>query len=181
MIDWKVVEDTFFAWALALSNYAANKIIWKSQNGSDPGGDYITLSLSDMITVGQDCLINDYDPMRPAGQEYRTRVEGDRDFAIIIETYTDSTVNDVSGRAVCAHMQTRAQLPGMRAILDGAGISQWDAGTITYLPAIKEVEFKGRGVLTIRMYVRDQAEEFGTWIEKVEMVDTATGDVIEIP
>lgn len=180
MINYRVIQDAIRNWALYISGLADDRIYWKSQNGNRIIPDHIVISLGEIIPLGIDALTDSTDLGRPAGQEVQLQTEGDRDFGVRLEMSTSATASELDARSVLAGMQTRAGLPSARQILLDAEISPYDEGQITYLPAIDEALFQGRGVWDLRMYVRDSATENTGYIAKVIAVDNATGDVIEI-
>lgn len=179
--DWKAIEDALRAWVLTASGFSDQSVLFGYQNDNVPDDDYITITLGGLIQLGQDHLSSTTDLMRPAGQEVEILVCGDREFSVAVEVFTTRVTGQTAGRATAAKIQTALKLPGIRGALNAAGISPFDHGDVQWLPAIDSVTFQGRAILTARCYIRDDASELTGYIERAEVLDMTTGDVIEIP
>lgn len=180
MINYDLVEQTIHAWAVALSGYSAAQVIWRDQDGNAPTGNYLTLHTGDQVQIGLDAITSTTNIAAPAGEEVTITVAGDREIIVTVECYTAATVGAAGARAILAGMLTKSSLPSMRDILALAGLSHFDQGKPSYVPAVKEINFQGRGVWESRMYARDTASEKTTYIERAEITDTVTGDVIVV-
>lgn len=181
MVSWTDIEDALRAWVLAASGYTDQLVLFGYQNDNAPNEDYATISLGGQTQIGHDCLTSDYDAMRPAGQEIELKVAGEREFSVTVEFYTTAVTGQATGRALASKVQTALRLPSIRAALNDAGISPFDHGDIQWLPAVESTRFVGRAILTIRCYIRDDLAERTGYIDKVEVLDIDTGDVIQIP
>lgn len=186
-IDWKAIEDAVRAAVLAASGFADGFVIWRSEDGNQPNGNYIDLSLMGNLGVGIDCQLNNTDLLRPAGEEIELRVEGDREFGVSIECFTRATTEqlaETTARSVLSKVQTRLKLPSIRGALLAAHLSLFDVGPVQWLPAVgvmrDDTKFQGRGVLELRFYTRDDASEYTGYIKTVQVLDEATGRVITI-
>jgi hypothetical protein len=179
--DWKAIEDALRAWVLTTSGYADQRVLFGYQNDNAPQDDYITITLGGLLQLGQDCLISSTDLLRPPGQEIKLQVSGDREFSVTVEAFTTAVTGQATARALMSRVQTALKLSSIRGALLLAGISPFDHGDVQWLPAVYRTTFEGRAILTIRCYIRDDVAEFAGYIDKVEILDTGTGDVIEIP
>lgn len=179
--DWRGAEDAIRQWLLKSSGYSDQNVIHLNDNGNRPVGDYIAFALGNLIPIGHDELSTITDVNGTPGEETTVTVSGQRESNVQIQAFSGERNADSSARAVLSRVQTQVSLPGIRAMLAAAGVVVFDRGTIDYLPAIRNIGFEGRGILNVRIYCGDSAIEKTTYIERVELVDTDTSNVIHIP
>lgn len=179
-VDYRSVEDAVRLALVRATEYDDALVIHENEDGNAPDEDYATFFLTGLVKLGQDAVTTSYDATRPAGEEIRVKVSGDREFGVRVSAFTEKTNAESSARSVLGKVQTRLALPSIRKILNDAGVSVFDFGDVNYVPQIGSTEFMGRGVLDLRCYLRDDASEYTGYIEKATAVDTDTGRVIVI-
>lgn len=167
-MNFTTIENALRAWVVAASGYPEGRVIWADQNGPRPTGDVITMQLRDIVTLGAaDEIIETTDLGRPAGQEVEVKAEGMREFACLLQCYTEATNGDSSGRAVLTRVQTHLGLPTVGDALKAAGVSVHDRGTVQYVPGIANTNFEGRATLEVQCNGSDAAVEYVGYIATV--------------
>ena len=176
--NWQAGEDAIRRWLLIGSGYPDQNVIHLNDNANRPSTDYVGFALGDLVPLGSDAVTTTYDPAQPNGSQIEIKVEGERVSTLTIQAFTTARNASSSARAVMAKIMTAVGLPSVRAALHGAGLVIFQHGQVAYLPAILNTGFEGRAVMTCTLRCMDDIAERTTWIETVEMVDEATGNVI---
>lgn len=180
----KALEDAIRQWVLVGSSYGAQRVLWKFHNDNAPDADYIAIALGELTSIGIDQKSWATDLGRPIGTEIEQKFSGDREFPVTVEAFTGKTTSDMAestARAVLRRVQNALNLSSVKELFYMAGLSCFENGSISWLPAIKLSDFQGRAILTVRFYIHDDISEFVGYIDKVELLDKSTGDVIHIP
>jgi hypothetical protein len=184
---WDTIEAAIQNWVVAGSGYASGKVIWANQNGVQPGLNFITMSLGDILPVGGP------DPgyyltnlSRPAGQEVEEHVSGLRSFGVTLEVTTSATTGTAASRAILSRVQTSLGLESVRSSLALAGATPFDLGTVRSLPVLLGPAWAGRAVLEVRFYTREEMSAYHPYIDDVDIEsfmgppDSGTRDDIDI-
>ena len=169
--NWSAVEDALSAYVVAATGLDAAHVLWAEQTGDRPTGLIAELRSGPLSVVGTgDELDHEFDGARPAGQELEMQVLGLREFALQIQCYAPkATLGDASGFALAVRCQTALGLPSVRDALFDAGLAPFDVQPAQNVTALLNNRFEGRGLLTVRFYLSDNASELTTYIESVEL------------
>lgn len=185
--DWSAIEKALWDWVKAGSALADGSIIWAHQDGPIPATPYILLAFGEMLPLGafDEVVTSDADDPEP-GADLNLTVRGQREFAVKLEAFTGDVVGTSSPRALLSVVQAALALPSIGDIFQTAGISMFERGTITYVPAIRRAAFEARAHLEVRFYCTEEISELSTWIETVTATsylgppDEGTTDEIDI-
>lgn len=179
--DWVAVERAIYTWVKDASGLVADCVIWSHQNGKRPKGQHV------QITFGADTPVGSvpenrtsYDAGADAGEEITIAVVEVRAITIGVQVYAGAQNGNASARAIASKIQNALNLPAAHAALNAAGLAPFDRGTIQSVPEVLDTGFEPRAVFQARFYLGDGAEEKTTFIEKVVVQDTVTGDIFTV-
>lgn len=169
------------AWAAA-AQLDPRMVVWAWQNTPQPATPYVKLSMPSIETLGIDWITRTFDASRPAGQEYKIEVSGNREVPIEMQVFTDSTADGLSAQFLAEQIKTSLQLPTIRAILTRLGISPFDPQRINYVPTVVGANFRGRATCTIRCYMPAQSvAEYIGYIQTINGSITSSGGASPTP
>lgn len=166
-MDWNAVEDALQAWVRSSTGLSDSQVIWSSQTGPRPAGAFITLHVSGLVAVGVvDEVRDDFDALRPEGEEVHFEVTGTRELSVSLQAFGE--VLSASGaRGLLSRLQTGLVLPTVRETLALAGLTPFDVGAVSDVPALVGTRFEGRAAMTVRFYARDTLTEAVGYIDTV--------------
>lgn len=151
---WDDIERAVQRAVCLASKLDPNQVIWAHQNTAEPAGDHIVLSFGGETVVGQDRVESIFDPSRPRGQEFRQVVRGMREVPLELQAFTSATTGERSARRLLELVRARLQLESIRAPLNRAGCTPFDASAaVGWVPDIPGAVFRGRATHVIRCYV----------------------------
>ena len=182
------VEDAIHAALSLASGLPATQVVWSDQDGPKPQGTMLTLRMGNSSVIGAfDEVRHTYDETRlpgddGVGREIEHRAYGIREFTLSVQAFTDKTVAPTVARDLLEHIQAALVLPGASGLLDAAGVSIFDFGSVLNISSVSGTAFEGRALLDMRCYRIVEAAEFGTWIGSVETENhIAVGTPQDIP
>lgn len=158
-------EDALYAWLVAATGLAADRVVWAHQPVTERPSAYVTLRLLGLATVGHDGLTHSYDAGADAGEEITIETEGRRVLSVSVQAYSDATTGPTAAWAMLAKAQAALSLPGRRAALLAAGLASFGDASTLDLSAIRETRFQSRASLTIQFHAVDSATEKTTFVE----------------
>lgn len=173
--DFDAIENAIRAWVIAATGLATEKVIRGYQNGPRPSAPFAEVIVGDLIPVGAaDAQDESYDPDAAAGAEITQTSRGVREMTATVRVFTVSAVGASSARALLGRLPTSLGLQAIRDILHVAGLTCFDPGTVTHVPAILDTKWEGRATLTARFYTELTASTTTGYISSVELTDTST-------
>lgn len=153
-MSWQAIEDAIQVAIAAAAGVPSDRVIWEYQNSNQPLLDYIAIALGGVLAeVGQDGLETSTDLARPAGQEIAIDVIGVREAQLQVVAFSTATVGDGAARAIAEKVRTSLRLPSIRDALAAVGVSVFDHGSVSYVPEIVAIGFRGRSTLDMRCYL----------------------------
>lgn len=173
-IAWANVEDALRSWVMATSGLGAGQVIFHSQKGPRPSGQFIAIELGDLVPVGRDAITRDYDAGRDPGEEIANRATGLRELGVTIHAIGGGTVGDGTVRQLTSQVVTGVRAPTSRDALRAVGLAPYHQGAVRWVPAVLDTVFEGRAVAEVRFYTSEEYVEYGTYIETVEGTGTVT-------
>jgi hypothetical protein len=150
---WEDIENYIHSALVLATGFGTDQVIWKHQNYNAPETNYATISLGDVISIGQDITVSTTNTSRPQGQEIEQSVFGFREVPLEIEVFSDAVTGSSGARAVLERARTSLRLPSIKYGLRKGGIAPFDIGTVGFIPEIYNAGFRGRAVCTVRCYV----------------------------
>jgi hypothetical protein len=179
MPTWPEVRTALQDAVVTASGLAGGKVIWAGQDGNAPSLPYVTLSITSVLTVGQDSIRDDTDLSRPAGQEVELEVLGVRELALSIVAFTAAPVASTGvqdAAALADKIRSRLTFESVRLALCAKSISIFDLGPVQPLPILVANSHRGRASLDVRCYVSIPGEA-GELSEYVSYIDTVNGEI----
>lgn len=171
--------DAIQAAIVTVSGFNTARVLWKFQNADAPALDYCALSLGVATEVGQDFIVEDYSALRSPGSEFRETVTGTREISLQCEVFSAATVSSVSAAdamETAENIRTGLRLTAVRAALATVGVVPFDRPSVTYIPDVVSVGFRGRALVTVRCYMPAPAVVAYTgYIATVEGTITVSG------
>lgn len=174
---WKEIEATIQQVVEAAADLLPT--IWRYQDGSQPGPDYVGLSLGALITEGVDWVNERYDSTRGDHVQIVEEVGGVREVALQIEAWSSATVETLQAAAaqsVVDKIVTRLRLPTARSKLRSVGFVPFDPGPVNWVPQVIQAGFRGRATCDVRCRMPARAyAEYCDWIAKISISATVKG------
>jgi hypothetical protein len=173
--DFGDFENAIRLWVIAATGLPTSKVIRGNQNGPRPDPPFAEVIVGDLVPVGAaDAQDEVYNPAGEAGAEIAETSRGMREMTATVRIFTLSDVGPSSARALLAKVPTSLGLSVVRDILHSAGLTCFDAGTVTHVPAILDTKWEGRASLTARLYTELTASSTTGYITSVELTNTST-------
>lgn len=170
------VENALRAWVKTASGYPDARLFYNDQKIERPADPYFTIRLDALVPFGAvDAVRDDYDALRPVGQEMQLQVVGERTVTVRLQVFNAATTGAGSAMSLMSAVQLAIGLPTIRETLNVAGVSPFDIGSVDNLGALLGTTFDGRAALSVRCYIRETLSEYTTWIEKVQ------GTILGVP
>lgn len=158
----EAVENAVYAWITSISG--APEVLWAQYDAPDPEGDYISLRVESISTLGGDWQI-----IEPDGDAYLEKIEGPRRVAIRVRAMVKNRGVELIGR-ILAHLS----LDSTREILNTAGVSFLRAEPIVELGAYEIDRYAGRAETTIVVGYVHKIQASIEIIESVEQTGIVT-------
>ncbi len=172
--DFDAFENAVRAWVIAVTGLASTQVIRGNQNGPRPAAPFAEVTLTDVGQVGaspaQDQI---FDSGALAGEEITLTSRAVHELTAVVRVFTVSAVGASSARAILARLPASLGLESVRDTLHTGGLTCFDAGTVSYVPAILDTKWEGRATLTARFYAEITASETTGYISSVELTDTS--------
>lgn len=173
MISWDDVEDAIQQWIVATSGLADDHVFWVDQEGPRVSTPYISLSVLTVQPVGQDWVDTEYDEAGDPGEEYIFKQRGNRRVTISIQCFGGQPTGQLSPRSILNTVVSKHRLPSAAALADmGIGIASFTA-VKPISGVINSSIFEPRAVCEATFFLSEEVAEFGTYIDTVELNQTA--------
>lgn len=168
--------DAIQAAIVSASGLSAGKVIWGFQNADQPELNYVSLSLSQLMTLGIDSVMTDYDGGRDAGAEIGLTVSGVREVGLEVSVFTAALAEAADALWLAEKIRTSLVLPSIRSALATVAVVPFDPGPVQYIPEVVSVGFRGRAIMTIRCYMpAPVVVEYIGYIAEVQGTKTVKG------
>ncbi len=171
-INWEDIEKALCAWVRTGSGLSTQKVIRADQTGNRPDRPFITVRVGDLLPVGAvDSADWEFDEDADPGAEIVESVRGQREFSVEIQAFSAAALGANQAREYLSKVQTALGLSSVRTALHAVGITPFDLGRITSVPAILDTTWEGRAILTVRFYAEEQVTATTTYIGTVEVTN----------
>lgn len=167
-MNWDDIGDAIQA---AVANASGVTTIWKHQDVNAPLPDYVAISLGGIMPLGIDYLKTSQDLTRPAGEEVKLEIKGQREVPLEVECFTTVATSgkNLAALSLCARTIAGLLLPSSKGILQKQAISVFDFGQAQWIPDVPSTKFRGRAIATVRCYMRPPTvEEYVGYIARVK-------------
>lgn len=179
--QWKTFEDALLAWVASASGFDANHVIFAWQSKRRPSEPYAEVRILTVTPLGSTANVQTLTNLaRPAGTEVERRIDRDHELLVQVQVIAADSMGASSAYAVALDVQMALQDSTIRAALHAAGLSPFDSGVVTNVPAVVAVGFEGRGVLTMRCYASATLSRYLGYIGSVDYQDFTGNDTIDI-
>lgn len=170
--NWATYEGALREWVLEASGLAAGSIIFAEQDGPRPTAPFAVIRVGDIHALGAvDTNDSTYDPYAPEGEEMVETTRGQREVTVTVQAFTASAIGGGSARALLSKVQTALNSRAIRDVLHEAGLTCFDRGSISVIPAILDTRWEGRAVLTARFYLEETVTYATGYITQTELTD----------
>lgn len=169
---WEGYELAIRAWVQASGLFDDAKIIRAEQDGPRPTVPFAEVRVGDEVALGAcDALETTFDDAAPAGEEVTLTARGQRDLTVTVRVFTNRATGADSARALASKLQVSLRLPSVKGILREGGLTCWDQGSVSQIPAILDTKWEGRASLSIRCYAEETASEKVGYVETVRLTN----------
>lgn len=185
-MGWTEIRNALQAAVCAAAGFttdaAKKKCIWKFQDASQPGMDYVCLHIPRIFPIGQDGIAESTDLGRPAGEEVKLEVVGDRELMLEVECFSASVADSNDALATADRIRSGLALPSVRALVNSVCLAVIEAGPAQYVPSVVSAGFRGRAVVEVRCHASASAAgaiaEYVGYIAVVKGTITTTGGAL---
>jgi len=187
VIQNSTIQTAVSQWVAAATGFGNGQILWAGQNAPRPSGAWVSLNFITYRPVGRDWIqiLDNEDPEAEVGQEIIHRVLGVREAVLSIQVFagpSGTAVGDTAPMAILENIVSVSYLPTRLEALNAAGIGIMGFEPIQNIGALlNPATFEPRAAVTCRMQFASKAEEFGTFIEFVELENETTEQSTYIP
>lgn len=173
------------AWVAAATGITASKVIWSQQEGFDPGGDHVSLRVTNIRAIGVDAVARRAapDPVVEL-KEIERHVAGTREVTLSVQCFGTNKPGAAIGEdapvARLSRLVAAAHMPTSRRAFQAAGVGFLSAGGVQSLDGLLGASYQPRAVVDIRLSFVDELSEFGTYVESIELTNQLTGRVTQV-
>lgn len=167
-------EGALVAWVVRSTGIPAGKVILARQDGPRPAPPFAEVGIVGLIPLGAvDAKEYEILPSEDALEDVRELVRSPREMPVLVRIFTSSAIGPNSALALALRAQSALGLTGTRDALGDAGVTVFDLGNITPIPAMFGTKWEGRAQLDPRFYVELTTAEVGaiTYIKDVELTN----------
>jgi hypothetical protein len=179
-IAWPTVEDAIQNWIVGASGLSEDKVIWSHEGGPRPEAPYISLLVNTLRPIGHDWLdVFDTEDPEP-GQEITLKARGHRYCSLSIQCFANNMNGNLG--AVAILNDVISALKFHRYTLTKAGVGIAGFGPVATIGNNRiGTALEPRAAVDAQFHLASEVEDFETYIEKVEITNLLTGQIISVP
>jgi hypothetical protein len=175
--QWQNFEKALYQWVLAGSGFDGNHVIFAWQSKRRPSTPYAEIRILNARPLGSTPNVSIH---AGPNSTIERRVDRDYELQVQVAVIADDAMGGNSAYARACDVQMALEDSDIRAALRAAGLSPFDAGQVTNVPAVVAAGFEGRGVLTMRCYASATLSRFLGYIDSVNYQDLTGNDTMDI-
>ncbi len=174
MIIWPTIEEAIHDWIITGSGLTENQVIWSQQSSPRPVGQYISITIMSVASVGMDWneVIDNPDPEE--GEEIKILARGTREAALTLQCYGGSGIGANSPRARLEGIVSSASLASRRDELGDAGVGILFKGPVQTLTGLVGAGLESRAIVEFRLALASEISETATYVESAEVTTTVS-------